>query len=481
MAGEVRQLAPIAESMRIDAMDILRGFALMGILLMNVEWFNRPIADLGGFDDSLRGFDHAFGWLVRCFVEGKFYKLFALLFGMGFAVMLIRAKEAGRPFGAWFVRRMLVLLVIGLLHMIFLWNGDILHDYAFAGLILLGWVILLRKERLRKLDNPKTFLRISLTWLAFPIVASAIAAIVFSVAYDHDKLTEQWERENQIVAMVNARMELPAEELPEAEDEAEAEDDAEEEEPEKELTEEEEIELAVSEAVEAKREKEADVEEETAAFTQTSYWEATKFRFWNALKWLKFSPVLTFTMLLPIFLLGYWFIASGVLRNHREHQHIFKPMAWLGMSFGLFLTTGGLMVMQSPPTEISDSLQATGGVLFFAGQYALAAGYLGLVVTLLGSPSWARRLGRLAPMGRMALTNYIMHSVILTTVFYGYAGGMFGQLSRAPQMLMVAVIIIFQMYFSAWWLKRYRFGPLEWVWRSLTYKSIQPMRVADAA
>lgn len=467
--------------MRIDAMDILRGFALIGILLMNIEWFNRPIASLGGFDQSLAGFDHAFGWLVRCFVEGKFYKLFALLFGMGFAVMLIRAKEAGRPFGAWFVRRMLVLFVIGLLHMVFLWNGDILHDYAFAGLVLLGWVFLSRKERFRKLGNTNTILKVSLTWLAFPIVAGAIAAIGFSVTYDHDELTEQWERENQIVAMVEARMKLPVEETPEVEDEDETETDDEPEEPEKELTEEEEIELIVSETVEFERERDADIEDETTAFTQTSYWEATKFRFWNGLKWLQFTPALTFMMLLPIFLLGYWFIASGVLRNHREHQNIFKPMAWLGMSFGLFFTTGGLMVIQSPAAEISGYLRPTGEILFFVGQYALAAGYLGLIVSLLGSPLWAKALGRLAPMGRMALTNYIMHSVILTLVFYGYAGGMFGQLSRAPQMLMVAIIIIFQMYFSAWWLERYRFGPLEWVWRSLTYKSTQPMRVADAA
>ena len=136
----VPELAPIAAAKRIDAMDILRGFALIGILLMNVEWFNRPISDLGGFDNSLTGLDHAFGWLIRCFVEGKFYKLFALLFGMGFAVMLIRARDVGKPYGAWFTRRMLVLMVFGLLHMVFLWGGDILHDYAFGGLIFLGWV-----------------------------------------------------------------------------------------------------------------------------------------------------------------------------------------------------------------------------------------------------------------------------------------------------------------------------------------------------
>jgi uncharacterized protein len=134
---EHSSLKPVTESTRIDVMDILRGFALLGIVFMNIEWFNRSGTDIRTFDISLTGLDHAIGWLVRAFVEGKFYKLFALLFGMGFAVMLLRAKEAGRPFTAWFVRRMLVLFLIAMVHQIFIWDGDILHDYAFAGLVAL--------------------------------------------------------------------------------------------------------------------------------------------------------------------------------------------------------------------------------------------------------------------------------------------------------------------------------------------------------
>jgi uncharacterized protein len=76
----------------------------------------------------------------------------------------------------------------------------------------------------------------------------------------------------------------------------------------------------------------------------------------------------------------------------------------------------------------------------------------------------------------MALTNYIMQTVMLAVIFHGYAGGLFGQVGRAPQMLIVIAIVVFQLYLSAWWLRRYRFGPLEWLWRSLTYRSVQPMR-----
>lgn len=491
---ESLQLGPIAESKRIDAMDVLRGIALIGILLMNIEWFGRSIAELGSLDHTLTGLDHAVGWLIRCLVEGKFYKLFALLFGMGFAVMLIRAREVGKPFGAWFTRRMLVLFAFGMLHMIFLWGGDILHDYAFAGLLFLGWIYLFQTKRLKRFDNPTSFLRISLVWLSVPFVLSSIAALGFSVWFDHDKLTAQWEEETHIAALVATGMEsLPDDventvtdadateeegDIQSSSAEKVAESASESEDADAELSEEEVIAQTVDEIIERRQERNADIEEEITVFTQGSYWEATKFRLHHAGEMLKNTPMFSLLILMPIFLLGYWLIASGTLRNHRENRHIFKPMALIGMSFGLFFTIGGLMIIQHPMTDKSEMLQATGETLFFLGQYVLCAGYLGSIVTLLGSPSWSKRLSRFAPMGRMALTNYIMHSVILTTMFYGYAGGLYGQVSRAPQMLVVAAIIIFQVYLSAWWLGRYRFGPLEWLWRSLTYKAIQPMRIA---
>jgi uncharacterized protein len=187
--------------------------------------------------------------------------------------------------------------------------------------------------------------------------------------------------------------------------------------------------------------------------------------------------VISLAILLPIFLLGYWLISSGTIKNHKENGHIFKPMAWIGMTFGLVTSVGSLLLLQHPVAKIPGVLQGVGQILFLMSQYLLAAGYLGVTIRLLNSETWSKRLGKFAPMGRMALTNYIMHSVILTTIFYGYAGGLYGQISRAPQMGIVVAIIVFQMIFSSWWLKRYQFGPLEWLWRSLTYKKRQPMRI----
>ena len=510
------KLAPIAINQRIDAMDILRGIALIGILLMNIEWFNRAIAGLGSQDTSLTGLDHAIGWLIRCFVEGKFYKLFALLFGMGFAVMLIRAKEAERPFGAWFSRRMIALIVFGILHMVFLWGGDILHDYGFAGLLLLGWVILLKRERFKKYDNPRSFFKLSVIWLSVPVFFSVMAGIGYGMLQDTDDLTVQWheqikvaerveeiQRENdKKVAESEAATELTSLEqvtsesdqlpltketlvvmnsspLPTNEDQTDSittEENTETIKPSAEELIEQQAQAIVSQQQELK-ENEA---EEVSAFTQDSYLEATEFRLDFTLFMLMFTIPFSFTMLLPIFILGYWLVSSGIMKNYREHSSAFKITSWVGIGMGLVMETAGLLVAQHPVANQVMLIQGVGQALFFIGQFVMTVGYFGLIMCLLTHDKWHKRLSVFSPMGRMALTNYISHSVILTSIFYGYAGGYFGEISRAPQMLIVFAIIAFQLVFSRWWLNNYAFGPLEWLWRCLSYKKFQPIRLQNS-
>ena len=495
------KLAPITISERIDAMDILRGLALVGILLMNIEWFNRAIAGLGTQDTSLTGLDHAVGWLIRCFVEGKFYTLFSLLFGMGFAVMLLRAKAADRPFGAWFLRRMLILIVFGILHMVFLWGGDILHSYGFAGLLLLGWVTLLKKERFKKYDNPQSFFKSSVIWLSIPIFFTVMSGIGFGVLQDTDELTAQWQEEILVTERVKSiQLESETDRLGTGSDISEitmleddsttdklvppsdqiATDSAQENVELYELSVEALIEQQAQAIVAQQQEMAADKAEETAAFTQDNYWQATEFRFDFSLFMLMFTVPFAFTMLLPIFILGYWLISSGIMKNYQQHSSAFKITAWVGISTGTVMEVAGLLVAQHPVANQVVLLQAVGETLFFIGQYVMTVGYFGLIMCLLTHDKWHKRLSVFSPMGRMALTNYISHSVILTSIFYGYAGGYFGGISRAPQMLIVFAIIAFQLVFSRWWLNNFAFGPLEWLWRCLSYKKLQPMRLQNS-
>ncbi|MFL6661286.1 MAG: DUF418 domain-containing protein, partial [Rhizobacter sp.] len=129
---------PMADGQRIEALDVVRGFALLGIFLMNVEWFNRPIAALTeGMPRGLTGADWLASAFIAYFVQGKFWTIFSLLFGMGFAVMLVRAEQAGRDFTKVYLRRILALAVFGAAHFIFVWDGDILFSYAAGALALL--------------------------------------------------------------------------------------------------------------------------------------------------------------------------------------------------------------------------------------------------------------------------------------------------------------------------------------------------------
>ncbi len=462
-------LQPLDKHKRIDALDILRGLALVGILLMNVEWFNRAITSLGQADASLTGIDHAIGWLIRCFVEGKFYKLFALIFGMGFAVMLLRAKQAGRPFGAWFTRRMLVLWFIGMAHMIFLWGGDILHDYALAGFVLLAWVTY------KKSDNPRAYLKLALTWLMIPIFIVSFGGAIFGMVLNDTKYQDMWQSELAVYNAVEQQFThgvaddtLANENIQErtSEDSSQAMS-----------TNEETNAQAIAEAIQQRKDVEADVLEEDTAFTQESYWKATEYRIGFTGFMLMFSPVMALVVLMPIFILGFWLVITEKITKHQQNQTFFKTLARVGLMVGIPLNIASILIIQHPAAGISGVLQGVGQILFFIGQYILSAGYLGLVVCALNKHRWQKILSVFTPMGQMALTNYLMHSVILTSIFYGYAGGQYGEISRAPQMGLVFGIIILQLIFSKWWLNRYRFGPMEWLWRSLTYKKRQPMKL----
>ncbi|TRZ67639.1 MAG: DUF418 domain-containing protein, partial [Rhodocyclaceae bacterium] len=128
----------MAPNQRIQDLDVVRGFALLGIMLMNIEFFNRTTHGImEGMPAGLRGLDWAASWFIAYFVQGKFWTIFSMLFGMGFAVMLTRAEQAGRDFLWPYLRRIGALAVFGAAHYIFLWDGDILFSYALAAGALL--------------------------------------------------------------------------------------------------------------------------------------------------------------------------------------------------------------------------------------------------------------------------------------------------------------------------------------------------------
>ena len=561
----VPELVPVAESQRIDVLDVLRGFALIGILMMTIEWFNRAISVLTSPDLLARDFDHGAGFLVKVFVEGKFYKLFSLLFGMGFAVMLLRAEEAGRPFIAWFARRAGVLLLIGLAHSVFLWTGDILHDYAVGAFLLLGLVWLRRggqagmklplsiviivgsvhalvamdskvligyvvldlilalflwmrgRDYWRFLRNPQWLLRIAIGMSIFPILMMAAAGIGGLLQRDPVDMQERYAKsEAKRIELAAAWPKREAELLAEArkvapgdvgEEPREDEDKTDASEPSaKDVPAETKPVASATSGSDPSRKadkktdgKKKDAEEdklasenwfkrkerqtkailwETRAMTSPDYWVATKYRARETLQGMAGAPFFAFFLLLPIFMMGWWLVETGKIRNPEQHLTLFRTLAWVGWPFGLAFAVSSSVLLYHPAWGESRGPDFVTQMLGWCGQVLLCAAYVGSFVLLLRKRFFKRLFGWLAPLGRMALTNYLTHSLVFSTLFYGYGAGWFGQVPRFQQMGLVAAMILFQAIFSRIWLANFNYGPMEWLWRSATYLKWQPLRRA---
>jgi uncharacterized protein len=557
--------APVAESQRIEALDVVRGFALLGIFLMNIEWFNRPVAAYNeGMPRGLTGPDWLASWFIAYFVQGKFWTIFSLLFGMGFAVMLVRAERAGREFTKIYLRRILALAVFGAVHFIYMWEGDILFSYAMGALALLivlygrPWPIVIACAVLVGLGfipDADPFFRVAgglaatgllalylrgkkrLAWrgISMPLfsfllllagVLVSIAAVVFWLLPDGPieprvpltvfgpliivigwlswKYHEPAEKRSlrmavsiyvfggvamtamglvqhftpDPLAVLASADKKPAAAVAKADTGAAARDASS-----AVTTTEKPKKTREDRAAEMKAEREKKLEEqathkveEIKAFTTGTYLDAVELRARRfpekAANDGGFAVVLV-----SMFLLGVWFVRSGVMEDTAKHLAFFRKLALYGLPVGIGL---GLLTcfiaMSHTPSERYDGWGIARGLLML-GNLPACLGYVGLVVTMLHSRTALSRIRVLAPLGRMALTNYLMQSLICVTFFYSFGLGHWG-LPRAQQVLFVAVVFAAQIAFSHWWLARFRYGPMEWLWRGFTYRQVPPLRIA---
>ena len=169
-----------------------------------------------------------------------------------------------------------------------------------------------------------------------------------------------------------------------------------------------------------------------------------------------------------MFLLGAWFVRSGVMENASAHLQFFRNLAVYALPVGIGLgLLSSLIAMSHTPGDRYDGWGIAVG-LSTIGNLPACLGYVGLVVLMLHSRTVFARIGVLAPLGRMALTNYLTQSLICAIYFYGYAMGHWG-MPRAQQVVFVLAVYAAQIAFSHWWLSRFLYGPMEWLWRGFTY------------
>jgi uncharacterized protein len=422
-------LAPTAPGERIDAMDIVRGFALLGIFLLNIEFFTRPLQDINaeGIDSAARGLDYVVEWATYFFVQNKFWTLFALLFGMGFTVMIDRADRAGRPFVLIYLRRTLALFAIGLAHALLIWSGDILLTYAIAAVLLL--VARQARRAWRRWRDKAEPAPMSAAQLAGWGIALYVAPLLLLLA---------------VGIRGTARADLPVKAERQAEIAASMAED-----------------LAVRNRAEQ-------------AYSEGSYRQGLDQRLQDTAAQLV-STFATMPWTLGIFLLGAAIVRSGALWDIRAHQGEFRRMRNWGLLAGFALMAISMQLGTATPTRmrLPGALQL---VTLLMASLVLALAYGATLVTCLGSRAgpWMKRW--LAPAGRMALTNYLLQSVVGTLLFYQYGLGLWGQMSRAWQFALVVVVFALQLVLSRWWLDRFRFGPVEWLWRWATYGRRPAMR-----
>lgn len=221
------------------------------------------------------------------------------------------------------------------------------------------------------------------------------------------------------------------------------------------------------------------LEGQRQAFGSGSYLDATLQRAkdmgYSLLNLMTLGP-----LVFGMFLLGAWFLKSGAMTAPARFARLFAALRWIALPTGLAMVLVAFWLQPTHDPAVIDLRSSTAFCMNMLGSALMCLGYAGWIVRGMQSPRWAGVLGWLAPAGRMALTNYLVQSLVGTLVFYGYGLGYFEQLPRAWQVPFVLALFALQVLASRWWLRHFRFGPVEWLWRSLTYFNPQPMRLQVA-
>ena len=365
---------PLVPANRLVELDILRGLALFGVMAINLV-FEFRVSIFEQFlplNEIASPLDRAVEAFLDRAITLKAFALFSLLFGAGLAIQFERLPVKRRV--VLLLRRLVVLLAIGLLHMTLIWNGDILTEYALAGLLALPFLF-----------GP--------TWLL------ATSGLLFLGLYLTPYLS-------QLVP------------LPDTSSMAHHVLDA------------------------------------RSVYATGSFSEVLSFRL-GELRAIAPLHVWIFPRTIALFLLGAFIWRTGVVQRASDNRWIL---------FGVALAA--VMVTIGAGRELATVTLA----------FAYGASIIGLASTQPGS----KLLGWAAPLGRMAFTNYLVQSLIFSWVFYGYGFGLFGQVGASAALAFGVVVYVVQVFFSRWWLLRYSFGPVEWLWRTLMYGRAQPMKLPKA-
>lgn len=430
-AASAPTVAPVDGRARIGSLDALRGFAVLGILVMNVYAFAMPFA---AYANPLiaggTGFHNLAVWFVtHVFFDQKFMTIFSMLFGAGIVLMTSRAEERSAGAAGYFYRRQSGLVLIGVLHAYLLWFGDILFFYAVTGMIMYAF----RRMRPRALIVTGCLL-LSVAPLIFYAGGGYMEQLADAAArYEAEQAGGAVLSEEQRDT-IDAWQQVRATVLPGPEE--------------------------IAADVEAYRGSYADILRHRAPVVASFQFEALPFfAFWRTG---------------GLMLIGMAMLKLGVLSGNAGAA-FYRRLAVAGYATGLPLAAASGFNAWAHDFDALYMLRI-GQLPNYVASILVALGHIGAFMLLTGSGRFPSFIARCAATGRMALSNYLLQSLVMTSIFYGYGLGLYGQVSRVGQMAMAAALIGLQLWLSPWWMARFRFGPVEWAWRSLTYGRLQPLR-----
>ena len=385
---------------RIHSLDLLRGFAVLGILIMNITSFSQvniaymnPM--IGAGLEGYNQYFHAFNYI---FADTRFMSIFSILFGAGVVLFSNNAEAKGKKVGALHYKRMFWLLLFGLLHAYFIWEGDILVAYAICGCL----IYLLRKKTIRALLIISIILFIvPLTFNLMTYYGMTAEELESTFAFFHPSSEE-------ITTEVQIMQGSFLEQMP----------------------------IRLENAIEF----------QTLVFMIETFWRTTS-----------------------LMLLGMILYRKGILSANKSISY-YSKMILIGFGIGLIISLIGL-------NQSYDSGWSGAYVMSIGANYKLisgvfiATGYIGFVMWCFKKGVFKKLQNRLQSAGRMAFTNYIGMSLICSLIFNGHGLALYGTFDRLQQFLVVVSIWVLILIVSPLVLRKYRYGPLEWLWRKLTYFS----------
>lgn len=410
-------LSPVGESGRIDTIDVLRGVALLGIFVMNIPTF--AYSQFAYYTPTLEGgFEGADYWawlLSHLFFEQKMMSIFSMLFGAGIVLFAERIMQRRGTAAGVHYRRMAWLLLIGMLHAYLIWHGDILVAYALIGMMVYPLF------RLR----PLFLIIIAAALLPVSTIFGVLTQVFFEFARAEAEAGVEW--------AVKEWPEMAAGFYPDAEALA----------------------------------------EERAAMLG-SFGDRAAYM----------APIVIMMQTFMLFVWGIWRIAAMMLLGMALYKwgvfsaarstRFYAIMIGAGLLTGVPLVLGGVSMMHASDFDPLKALGVNGAFNYF-GSVGIALAWVGLVMLVCKSGVLSKLRAGLAAVGRMAFTNYLMQSLIAAFIFYGWGLGYYGSMSRSELLLIVAGVWMLQLTISPLWLSWFRMGPLEWLWRSLTYLKPQPI------